>query len=306
MDLVAACRALVAVSARGSFTVGAAEAGVPQPVASRRVAALERHLGARLLDRSTRAVVPTAFGRDVLPAARRLVEAADALLQQAASATLRPLALAVPETCPQEDLVRLVAEALEQQLTLHLHRAGPGERVQLAQARDVRVAVVAVPADEATWQVPLGLASGAPGPPGALHLDTLRAGRLSGRGRPRRVWLQPEDDVPQVRDRLVALGDAAGLQPAQVAVAGSVVTAAAQVLTSQDLLLCSAQQARDLHLPWSRLGEGDLRRGYRLTGAEHDDVSRVAALLGAGIAACLGAVDDRPGPRGAGRGEAGR
>ncbi|NAZ75954.1 LysR family transcriptional regulator [Kineococcus sp. T13] len=305
MDLVAACRALVAVSARGSFTAGAAQAGVPQPVASRRIAALEQHLGARLLDRSTRAVAPTAFGRDVLPAARRLIEAADALLQQAGSARVRPLGLAVPDTCPQEELVRLVAEAFEQRITLRLHRAGPAERAELAQSRQVRVAVVAAPADEATWQVPLGLASGAAAPPAKIHLDTLREGRLTGAERRRRVWLQPEDDVPHVRDRLLALGDAAGLQPVQVAVADSVVTAAAQVLTSEDLLLCSRRQARDLHLPWSALGEGGLRRGYRLAGAEHEDLARVASLLGTGLGACLGATGQEPprsAPAGAGAG----
>ena len=263
---------------------------MPQPVASRRIAALEQHLGARLLDRSTRAVAPTAFGRDVLPAARRLVEAADALLQQAGSARLRPLGLAVPDTCPQESLVRLVADAFEQQVTLHLHPAGPAQRAEMGRTRDVRVAVVAVPADEATWQVPLGVASGAAVPPARIHLDALREGRLDGGGRLRRVWLQPEDDVPHVRDRLIALGNATGLQPTQIAVAGSVVAAAARVLTSEDLVVCSAEQARDLHLPWSGIGEGELLRGYRLTGAEHEDVSRVASLLGDSIGACLGAA----------------
>ena len=270
---------------------------MPQPVASRRIAALEQHLGGQLLDRSTRAVAPTAFGRDVLPMARRLVEVADALLQQAGSAWLRPLGLAVPDTCSQENLVRLVAEAYEQQLTLHLHSTGPDERAQMAQTRDVRVAVVATPADEAVWQVPLGLASGAPAAAEALYLDTLRMGRLDGDRPARRVWLQPEDDVPHVRDRLTALGDAVGLQPSQIVVAGSVVAAAARVLTSQDLLLCSPEQARELHLPWARLGETNLHRGYRLAGAEPEDVSRVGALLGAGIGTCLGAVATGPAMR---------
>ncbi len=263
---------------------------MPQPVASRRIAALEDLLGARLLDRSTRAVVPTTFGRDVLPGARRLVEVADALLRQAGSARTRPLGLALPRTCAQETLVRLVAEARELDLTLQLHHREPDERAQLVLTRDVRVAVVAVPADGATWRVPLGVASGGPAPSDVLHLDTLRAGRWEEDEPVRRVWLQPEDDVPHVRDRVIALGNAVGLQPAQVAVADSVVTAAAQVLTSRDLLLCSAQQARELHLPWARLGGGGLHRGYRLSGGDHEDVSRVAALLGSGIAACLGAV----------------
>jgi len=67
MDLIGGCRAFVCVSETGSFTEGAAVAGIPQPVASRRIAALERHLGERLFDRSTRRARLTPFGRDMLP-----------------------------------------------------------------------------------------------------------------------------------------------------------------------------------------------------------------------------------------------
>ncbi|MQS10540.1 helix-turn-helix domain-containing protein, partial [Streptomyces alkaliphilus] len=59
MDLVEACRAFVYVSERNSFTVGAAAAGVSQSVASRRVAALERHLGRSLFERGSRRTTPT-------------------------------------------------------------------------------------------------------------------------------------------------------------------------------------------------------------------------------------------------------
>ena len=48
MDLVGGCRAFVSVSELGSFTRGSAAAGIAQPVASRRISALERHLGERL------------------------------------------------------------------------------------------------------------------------------------------------------------------------------------------------------------------------------------------------------------------
>ncbi|AUH44395.1 hypothetical protein CXR04_33090 [Streptomyces sp. CMB-StM0423] len=47
MDLVGACRAFVSVGTRESFTVGAAAAGLSQPVVSRRIAALENHLRQR-------------------------------------------------------------------------------------------------------------------------------------------------------------------------------------------------------------------------------------------------------------------
>jgi DNA-binding transcriptional LysR family regulator len=71
VDLIGCCRAFVSVTETGSFTAGAAAAHIPQPVASRRVAALERHLGERLFDRSAYRVRLTPFGRDMLLSAKR-------------------------------------------------------------------------------------------------------------------------------------------------------------------------------------------------------------------------------------------
>src|ERR1700753_3756051 len=115
MDLVAACRVFVLVGERGSFTLGAAAARVPQSVASRRIAALEKHFGARLFDRSTRRgagargggergrpprrAAFTTFGRHMLPSAKRLIELAETMDYNAEQARLRPLSVAVPETC---------------------------------------------------------------------------------------------------------------------------------------------------------------------------------------------------------------
>jgi DNA-binding transcriptional LysR family regulator len=62
---------------------------VPQSVASRRVAALEEHFGQPLFDRSARRAVLTAFGRDMLAPAKRLVQLADALEFHAQEAKLR-------------------------------------------------------------------------------------------------------------------------------------------------------------------------------------------------------------------------
>ncbi|GGM40351.1 LysR family transcriptional regulator [Micromonospora sonchi] len=96
MDLVAACRAFVSVGDHGSFTVGASVARIPQSVASRRVAALERHLGGQLFDRTSRSVTLTPFGRDMLHSARRIVDLAEAMEHDAERARLRPFRLAVP------------------------------------------------------------------------------------------------------------------------------------------------------------------------------------------------------------------
>jgi DNA-binding transcriptional LysR family regulator len=285
VDVVAACKAFVAVSGCGSFTVGAAAARIPQSVASRRVAALEEHFGARLLDRSSRSVTLTPFGRDMLPSARRLVELAETMEHDAERAKLRPFRMAVPAVCGDRLLAQLVADGRDHGMTLDLHPAGPGERAELVRTMEVRAALVAVP--DGTWRVPLGLA-GRDNPRAAtIYLETLRASRADRGARRRRVWLQPEDDVPHIRDQVTRLRDAVGLQPAQVVVA-SLVAAAAEVLGSTDLLLCSRRQADELGLHWRPVGELDLVRGYDVAAALREDAQQVRALPPAAIGHCLG------------------
>ncbi|MBP2472321.1 DNA-binding transcriptional LysR family regulator [Crossiella equi] len=283
MDLVAACRVFVHVGERGSFTQGAAAAGVPQPVASRRIAALERHLGARLFDRSTRRAALTAFGRDMIPPATRLVRLADELSDHAALALLRPLSVAVPETCSVRRLAQLDAAAREDGTVLEFRTATPAGRAELLNAREVRLALLATPVDEATWVVPLGVASTVD-EDRPLRVETLRPSRT--RREPRRLWVQPEDDVPHVRDRLTQLGNRAALLPAQIAVAPSLTSAVSDVLRSPgNLLLCPSGQAEELGLRWRPLAGVALARGYVLASTPGE----AAPDLHDPLAACLGA-----------------
>jgi len=60
-----------------SFSRAAAEFGLTQPTASKRIAALERRLGVRLLERSTRRLRPTAAGLEFHARCRRLVQEAE-------------------------------------------------------------------------------------------------------------------------------------------------------------------------------------------------------------------------------------
>ncbi len=287
MDLVGGCRAFVSVSEAGSFTAGAAVARIPQPVASRRIAALERHFGERLFDRSTRRARLTPFGRDVLPSAKRLVQLADTLEHDARRARLRPMRVAVPDTCGVRELAELAAEARALEVHLEFRVAPPGERAELVRTQEVRAALVAVPADEGAWSVPLGLAGVVAPKARVVHLETLRAGRSGG---PRRhVWIQPEDDVPHVRDPLLRARDAVGLPLAQVEVAGSLTAAAAAVFGSADLLLCSRAQAAELGLHWRPVGEVAPVRGFAVAAALGEDASRLRDGLATAVGRCLGA-----------------
>lgn len=72
--------AFVAVVESGSITEAARRLGTPKSVVSERLAELERTLGARLLQRTTRKVSVTADGTAFLPRGRRMLQdAADAL-----------------------------------------------------------------------------------------------------------------------------------------------------------------------------------------------------------------------------------
>ncbi|WP_227984966.1 LysR family transcriptional regulator [Nocardia spumae] len=292
MDLVAACRAFVAVSGLGSFTAGAAAARIPQSVASRRIAALESHLGARLLDRSARTATLTPFGRDMLPSARRLVESAETMERHADQVREQPFRLAVPEICGPVALARLVAACRGLAVNLDPHPEAPARRGELARTQEVRAAIVAVAADQGVWRVPLGLA-GADLPDGPVYLESLRVVRVSDRRQRRRIWIQPEDDLPHIRDRMIRSRDALGLRPGQMAVAPSLVAAVAAVLDAGDLLLCSRAQARELELRWRPIGELEPVRGYDVAAGVRADADRIRALPPDLLARCLGAPAER-------------
>ncbi len=289
MDIVGACVAFVHVSEQRSFTAGAAAAGVPQPVASRRVAALEKRLGGRLFDRSTRRGDLTPFGRALLPAARRLVGVAEALDDAAEQALRAPLRVAVPDICSTRGLAQLQLEAEEQGIHLEPQPASRVKRAELLQTQDVRAALMAVPRDEATWHVPLGLASAVAPEAEVLYLQTLRPGRGSSQ-EPRRVWIQPEDDVPHIRDRIYRVRDTVGLRSGQVRVAHSVSAAAAAALGSGDFVLGSVEQARELGLHWTPVGELELVRGFAVFTTGGEDLDRLRSQIWDGIADCVGAV----------------
>ena len=75
MDLLIPMKAFVRVVEAGSFTAVASEQNTTQPTISRQIAALEEHLGARLLTRTTRALTLTDDGRAFYEHALRALEA---------------------------------------------------------------------------------------------------------------------------------------------------------------------------------------------------------------------------------------
>ncbi|GAB3582206.1 LysR family transcriptional regulator [Leifsonia lichenia] len=306
MDLIAAFRVLVELDERGTVTRAAAALDVAQSVASRRILALERHFGAPLLERNARRAVLTAFGRDLVPSARRLVRLADEVELDAERARLRPVTVAVPTGCSTRDLAVADAAGRVAGLRLEFRTEAPVRRAELATTLAVRVAALAVPPDEADWVAELGAAGRRP-TDRPLRLEGLRAprGTRSPRGahEPRgtrapgdadagtRIRIGPEDDLPHIRDRLTRAGYAAGLLPGQLPVDASTTSALAAVLTSGDLLLCTSAEADALRLHWRPFAGLALARGFAIAGDSGHDVDAVRAAVADELAAALGAVD---------------
>ena len=84
---IAGLRAFAAVAEKRQFSGAATTLGVSQSTLSQALAGLEAGLGTRLIERSTRRVLLTAEGAQLLPRAQAVIEAADAFTAAAAGAT---------------------------------------------------------------------------------------------------------------------------------------------------------------------------------------------------------------------------
>lgn len=82
MDMDSAFRVFVRVAETESFSLTARQLGMGQPAVSKQLSALEEHLGARLLHRSTRSITLTDEGRELLGHARHAVAATDFALER--------------------------------------------------------------------------------------------------------------------------------------------------------------------------------------------------------------------------------
>lgn len=75
-------RVFIAVARAKSFTKAASDIGLSQSAASMCIQELEDELGVRLLDRSTRQVIPTSVGENLLPVISRLLGELEAALRE--------------------------------------------------------------------------------------------------------------------------------------------------------------------------------------------------------------------------------
>jgi DNA-binding transcriptional LysR family regulator len=131
VDLIAV-RTFVAVVDEGQFQDAAALLSVTQQAVSKRIAALERHLGVRLFTRTPRGARLTVDGQAFLPHARALLRA-----EERAAASVRPghRALRVDVIGRRLSIAGLLRD---------FHRARPGTDLDVVTLFDAEEAVAAV------------------------------------------------------------------------------------------------------------------------------------------------------------------
>jgi len=101
----------------GSFSEASRRLGVPVSSVSRKISDLERHLGVRLLERTTRAVKATEAGNDLLPSCQGILDALDSALaavQNRKTEVAGTLRLATPPSLSDLLVVPLIHGFLQQ------------------------------------------------------------------------------------------------------------------------------------------------------------------------------------------------
>jgi DNA-binding transcriptional LysR family regulator len=73
MDQLGAIKVFVAIADAGSLSAAGRRLGMPLTTVSRHLAALEEHLGVRLITRTTRGLALTEPGRNYLESSRRIL-----------------------------------------------------------------------------------------------------------------------------------------------------------------------------------------------------------------------------------------
>ena len=232
----------------------------------------------------------------------RLVAAAHDLADDAGRARRLPVTLGVPHHFDAPAAARLAAAIAAHSLAVEFSAMGPADRRAALSTGRVQLALEHVEPDRASWSSPLGVGgTSAEGAGAPFFLSELRPRR--GTDGIRRLWLQPEDDVPNVRDRLERVRNGAGLVPGHLRFASTLVDAMSQVLATDDLALCTPSEADAFGLAWQPLGDLHLVRGYALTHRDRELAHRFADAARPHVAAVLGATETAA-PRAPARGRA--
>lgn len=149
MDQLQAMRVFVAVAREGSLSSAGRTLGLPVATVSRKLASLERHVGARLLSRTTRRTALTEAGRRYLDTCRRVlaeIEEADRSLTDEQQELHGVLAVTAPVAFGRLYVLPVVVEFLKAHPRLDVRLALDDRNVEMIDAGiDVAVRIGSLP-----------------------------------------------------------------------------------------------------------------------------------------------------------------
>jgi DNA-binding transcriptional LysR family regulator len=270
----------VRVAERGNFSRAAADLGLSQPAISQAIGRLERSLGIRLFERSSRAVRLTGPGRALLPYAEALLAAETALRDEAGRQAVPTIRFAYPPVVGP--LVARVARRLAARapaIDVDLRPAGWSDATAALAAGEVPAAILSYPfppgrPTTARFQVPLAhLAVPAGGPLAArVSITPADLGRhrmlLPATRPPGSVWARLAAATRQHRVIGPDLDDYAA--PLDLVAAG------AGVLATPRLVVESVRRPDVRFVPFDA---GDLRITYGLAWAPEAASAEVMTLV---------------------------
>lgn len=135
MDRFEAMSVLLAVVEAGSLSAGARRLRAPLATVSRKVSDLEKHLGVRLVQRTSRGLALTEEGRAFVAASRRILEELDAAERQAAGdhgALRGALHVTAPIAFGERHVLPIALEFLKEHPEIDLRLTLADQQVRLA------------------------------------------------------------------------------------------------------------------------------------------------------------------------------
>ncbi|XHS79104.1 LysR family transcriptional regulator [Burkholderiaceae bacterium UC74_6] len=150
MDQLRAIRVFTRVIDEGSFAGAARVLDLAPAVVTRLVAELEDHLGARLLNRTTRRLALTDIGEAYLERARRILAEVDEAQALASSATAEPrglLRVLVPPSLAVHQLAKHLPRFHERYPKVRFELSSPGAVETVDEAHDISIIMSSKPLD---------------------------------------------------------------------------------------------------------------------------------------------------------------
>lgn len=257
MDLVRHLECFVAVAEESHFGRAAARLGMAQPPLSQRIQRLERHLGVRLFERTSRQVTITEAGTLLLAEAREVLARSEALM--ATARRIRDgetglLRAALPPDVSGETVAALLARfsGTAAGLELELHELPTAQQLERFAAHELDVGLIHHPCDVSGLELgpvlrrELGVLL--PRDATAAGLDEVPLASLTGYD----LILFPRAGAPAVYDDLLTTCARNGYTPPGVRHAQGTSFVRGLVLSAQAVAL----SPRDAH----GQGEGDQRQ----------------------------------------------